>query len=225
MEVWHQSIRFLKKELLVEWRQKHAIGGLLLYVLSTVFVIYFSLVFQSANDELTSVMWSILFWLVILFATVNAAAKSFLQESKGLMLYYYTLLHPSGYMLGKILYNTTITLVLSILTLLIFSVIMGQEIAHLGLFALSVLLGAMGYSFLFSIVSAIASKAGNSSTLGVVLGFPLVIPLMIYIVKLSREALRPELTEYFYNNLFILIAFNLLLIVLALILFPYIWRE
>lgn len=225
MELLKQSFTLLQKELLVEWRLKYALGALLLYVLSTVFVIYFSLTYQSAIDDLQSVMWSILFWLVILFASVNATARSFVQETHGKMLYYYTLISPQAFILGKIFYNFVITLVLATLSVAIFMLIIGNPIVNLPLFYLSVVLGASCYSFLFTLVSAIASKAGNSSTLGVVLGFPLVIPLLIYIVKISREALREELTEYFIHNLVILGAFNVILIVLSLILFPYIWRD
>jgi heme exporter protein B len=225
MKVLQQSLVLLQKELLVEWRLKYALGALLLYVLSTVFVIYFSLTYQSAIDDLQSVMWSILFWLVILFASVNATARSFMQESQGKMLYYYTLISPQAFILGKILYNFVITLILATLSVGIFMLVIGNPIVNLALFFLSVVLGASCYSFLFTLVSAIASKAGNSSTLGVVLGFPLVIPLLIYIVKISREALREELTDFFIHNLAILGAFNVILIVLSLILFPYIWRD
>jgi heme exporter protein B len=225
MKVLQQSLVLLQKELLVEWRLKYALGALLLYVLSTVFVIYFSLTYQSAIDDLQSVMWSILFWLVILFASVNATARSFMQESQGKMLYYYTLISPQAFILGKILYNFVITLILATLSVGIFMLVIGNPIVNLALFFLSVVLGASCYSFLFTLVSAIASKAGNSSTLGVVLGFPLVIPLLIYIVKIAREALREELTDFFIHNLAILGAFNVILIVLSLILFPYIWRD
>lgn len=220
-----QSLAFLKKEILVEWRLKYALGALLLYVLSTVFVIYFSLTYQSTIDDLESVMWSILFWLTMLFASVNAASKAFVQESEGKMLYYYSIISPSAFILGKMLYNLLMTFVLATLTTFIFMLIIDNPVENLALFLLSVFLGAGAYSFLFTLVSAIASKAGNSSTLGVVLGFPLVIPLLIFIVKNSREALRTEVTDMFLSNLMILLAFNVILVVLSLILFPYIWRE
>ena len=225
MNVLKQSLQFLSNQWLIELRLKYALSGLLLYVLSTVFVIYFSLVYQSELGNLTTTMWAILFWVVILFATVNAAGRSFYQDSRGKMLYYYTLLSPQAFILGKILYNCSISIILSLLSLGVFSLIIGSPIENLGLFILSVLLGAIGYSSLFTLVSSIAAKAGNSSTLGVILGFPLVIPLIIYIVKLSQEALKEEIGQYFFQNLIILIAFIILLIVLSLILFPYIWRE
>jgi len=75
-------------------------------------------------------------------------------------------------------------------------------------------------------MSAIASRAGNNATLMAVLGFPLIIPLLIFLTKLSAAAIVSnsfdgETTQ----NLLLLLAFNILQPTLALILFPYIWRD
>ncbi len=62
--------------------------GILLYVFSTVFVI--NLMVREPEER----MWNALFWVVQLFVCVNAVAKSFLQESRGRLLYFYSLVHP-----------------------------------------------------------------------------------------------------------------------------------
>ena len=46
----------------------------------------------------------------MLFTAVNAVAKSFMQESAGRQLYYYTLANPRDIMLSKIIYNIFIML-------------------------------------------------------------------------------------------------------------------
>ena len=61
----------LRKELVLELRMGYALGGILLYVLSTVFIIFSSFV------QLPSQTWNILFWIILLFAAVNAITKSF----------------------------------------------------------------------------------------------------------------------------------------------------
>ncbi|MGB1247620.1 MAG: heme exporter protein CcmB [Chitinophagales bacterium] len=220
-----QAYHLFRKELLTEFRLKYAIGGILLYVASSVFVIYFSVLYQNAIEHITPVLWSVFFWLVVLFAVVNAATRSFSQESNGRQLYYYTLASPQAFILSKLLYNFIVSLVLSVLSLLIFSTMLGNPVERNMLFFIAVLLGSTSYSFLFTLISAIAAKAGNSSTLSVVLGFPIVIPLLIFIVKLSREAFWTDLSSNFENNLFILLGFNVILVILSLILFPYLWRD
>ena len=83
-----QFFTLLRKEILLEFRQRYAIGGILLYVVSTVFVVYLS--FQQVKPP----VWNALFWIISLFAAVNAVVKSFVQESGKRQLYYYSLASP-----------------------------------------------------------------------------------------------------------------------------------
>src|SRR3546814_7710994 len=75
----------IQKDILLEWRSKYAINGIVLYVVSTVFVCY------QAFKSVDATTWSALFWIILLFASINAINKSFVQESRGRQLYYYTM--------------------------------------------------------------------------------------------------------------------------------------
>ena len=99
MNLYTQIKFLLKKEILLEWRSKYALNGILLYVISTVFVCYLS--FKTTPP----LVWNALFWIILLFAAVNAIAKSFMQESKGRLLYYYQIACPQAIILAKIIYN------------------------------------------------------------------------------------------------------------------------
>src|SRR3954469_1780921 len=104
-----KQIRILiKKELMLEWRQKYAFNGLLLYVGATVFVCYLS--FRQIAEV---PVWNALFWIIQLFAAANALAKSFLQESRGRALYYYSVADPQHVILSKIIYNFFLMFLLS----------------------------------------------------------------------------------------------------------------
>ena len=131
----------------------------------------------------------------------------------------------SVFILSKIFVNALISLVLSILTTLIFWVILGNPTQNIWVYFLALTIGTVGYSFLFTYVSAIAAKAGSNASLSVILGFPLAIPLLTIIVKLFGEAFKPELSLNFDNNVWIALGFNFIPLLLALILFPYIWRD
>jgi heme exporter protein B len=75
-------------------------------------------------------------------------------------------------------------------------------------------------------MSAIAVKAKSNNTLVAVLGFPILIPMMIFITKVTAAALGSiEQAELVYKNLMLIAALDLMQITLAVILFPYIWRE
>ena len=88
------------KDILLEWKQKYAINGILLYIVSTIFLC--SLAFEGLLEPKT---WNALFWVVLLFAAVNAISKSFVQESLGRQVYYYSVSKPQDIILAKIIYN------------------------------------------------------------------------------------------------------------------------
>jgi heme exporter protein B len=74
-------------------------------------------------------------------------------------------------------------------------------------------------------ISAIASKAGNSGALIAILGFPVIIPLLIVLIKLSKNAMDGLDQSVSYNEIGVLAAINVIVITASLILFPYLWRE
>ncbi|MGB1243273.1 MAG: heme exporter protein CcmB, partial [Chitinophagales bacterium] len=104
MNLLNQVFYLIQKDLLLEWRQKYAFNGILLYVISTVVVVYLAFM------EIEDMAWMTLFWIIMLFASVNAVAKSFLQESPDRQLYYYTLVSPEAIILSKMVYNVLLLL-------------------------------------------------------------------------------------------------------------------
>ena len=125
------------------------------------------------------IVWNILFWIIMLFASVNAIAKSFMQESKSRLLYYYTIASPQAIILSKTIYNILLMSLLSILALLVYMVFFTNTIGDPLFYFLSVLLGSISFSTVFTMISAIASKAGNNGTLMAILSFPVVIPVIL----------------------------------------------
>ncbi len=222
-----QSIRaILIKDLTIEFRNRYVLGGILLYVFSSVLVIYFALQYSGAVQEVNPAIWSIFFWLIILFSSVNAIANSFFREPEGRFFYYYWTVTPQALILAKLLYNFIFTVLLTVLTFLIFLVTLSNPVINYPVFLLTIILGGTGYSFLFTTMSAIASRAGNNATLMAVLGFPLVIPLIIFLTRLSLASVSGQgFDEETVKNLLLLLAFNIVQPALALVLFPYIWRD
>src|SRR3954451_9939561 len=107
-------LTLIKKDHLLEIRQQYTLYGVLLYVASTIFVVYLS-IGQPEEDA-----WNALFWIIQLFVSVNAVAKSFLQDSKGRMLYYYSIAGARDFILSKLVFNAVLMMVMSLLSLFIF---------------------------------------------------------------------------------------------------------
>ncbi len=219
MNLFKETTWLLRKEIMLEWRQRYAISGILLYVLSTVFIVYIS--FQRIGPQL----WNVLFWIIMLFASVNAVVKSFVQESGHRQLYYYQLAGPIAVLLSKMIYNAGLLLLLSGLTFGALCFIAGNPVEQSGTFALALFLGSLGFSITFTFVSAIAAKADNSSTLMAILSFPVVIPVLLLLVNLSAHAIGLLQGTMIGRDIMMLAAVDLILIALGLVLFPYLWRD
>jgi heme exporter protein B len=215
-----KQIRFLViKEIKLEMRNKYALGGILLYVVSTVFVSYLS--FKQIINPAT---WNALFWIILLFASINGVAKSFIGETRGRLLYLYTLVSPQAVILSKIIYNSVLLLFISVLCLFVYSLFIGNIIQDLPLFLIILLLGSLGFSSLLTMVSAIASKTSNNFTLMAILSFPIMMPLLMVLLKLSKNAID-GLERWDVNYLVVLMLLNVIIIILSYLLFRYLWRD
>ena len=96
-EIW----TLVKKDILIELRMKYAISGMALYLLSSIFLGYIT--FSLGRVNINAPTWNALFWVVMLFVATNSIAKSFIQESRERMLYYYTIANPLSIIISKII--------------------------------------------------------------------------------------------------------------------------
>ena len=210
----------VKKDVLLEFRQKHTFYGILLYIASTIFVLYLSI------DRPDATVWNGLFWTIQLFICVNAVAKSFLQESKGRMLYFYSVASPVEFIAAKIIYNLVLMILMSLISLFMFSVFLNNPVDNGLLFTGIVVLGGAGISIVFTLMSAIAAKAQQNAALIAILGFPVILPQLLLLMRLSKVAFAEVFKEGAVLQMAGLIAgLDVLVIAMAVILFPYLWKE
>lgn len=211
------------KEFTLELRRKSVIAGIGLYLLSLTFICY--LTFSLRSNSINEATWSALFWLTILFSVVNSVAKSFIGEKKGLFIYYYTMASPHAIIASKIIYNTLLSLVLSVAGYVFFSVFIQNPVQDQPLFLITLMLTSVGFAASLSLISGIASKANHSNILMAVLSFPVVISLLLMAIRITKNALDGIDRSASYDELLNLVAINCILTGLAYILFPYIWRS
>ena len=207
-----------KKDLLLEIRQQYSFYGILLYIGATIFVLYMAL------NEPESKVWNGLFWVIQLFICINAVAKSFLQESKGRMLYFYSIASPVDFVIAKLLFNSLLMLIMSLLSILLFALFLGNPIEKILPFIGLVMLGGWSLSLVFTFLAAIAAKAQQNAAIMAILGFPIVIPQLILLMRLSNAAFAPLLTVQ-PTTVLLLVALDILVILLAVILFPFLWKD
>jgi heme exporter protein B len=177
-----------------------------------------------AIEEPESNVWNGLFWVIQLFICINAVAKSFLQESRGRMLYFYSIAGPRDFVLAKLLFNSLLMLLMSLLSLLLFSLFLGNPVGKMMPFIGLVLLGGWSLSLVFTFLAAIAAKAQQNAAIMAILGFPIIIPQLILLMKLSNAAFNAGQTIQRVDVL-LLIALDALVTLLVVILFPFLWKD
>jgi heme exporter protein B len=169
--------------------------------------------------------WNALFWIIMLFASVNAITKSFIQESRARQLYYYTITSPQAIIISKIVYNIMLMLLLSVIALGFYTLVFKNPLGDPLFYMLSVLLGSISFASVFTMISGIASKASNGGGLMAILSFPVIIPLLVVLIKLSKNAMDGLDRSVSYDEIGVLLAINVIVVTTSLLLFPYLWRD
>lgn len=211
--------QLIRKDFLIDWRQQSPFTGILLYLSSTIFSSYLAF-----GGFISSEVWNALFWIIILFTSVNAVAKSFTQEERRNHYYFY-LCKPSLIIGSKLLYSSVYLIVLSLIALTIYGVLLGVPDFDLSLYSLNLLLGCIGIASAFTLVSAIAAKASNKSVLMAVLGFPVIIPVLILTISNANKIMEGFIWIQIQGNVLSLLSVDVIIIALSFVLFPFTWKS
>ena len=208
----------IKKDLLLEVRQQYSFYGILLYIIATIFVLYMTI------REPEAKVWNGLFWIIQLFICINAVAKSFLQETRGRMLYFYSIVNPRDFILAKLVFNSLLMLLMSFLSILLFSLFLGNPVQKALPFIGLVLLGGWSLSLVFTFLSAIAAKAQQNAAIMAILGFPIIIPQLMLLMHLANTVFSDK-TGIAFSTLLLIVMLDVLVVMLAVILFPFLWKD
>jgi heme exporter protein B len=209
----------IKKDFLLETRHQHSFYAIVLYVLSTIFVVYLAM----GNPE--EQVWNGLFWILQLFICINAVAKSFIAENQGRMLYYFSIVNPVNFIVAKLIYNTVLMAIMSALSLVLFLLFLDNPFAHLYKFIGISFLGSFGLSLVFTFLAAIAAKAKQQASLMAIMGMPVIIPQLLLLMKISSIAFSNVVQQGLGQMILMLVLLDIMVIALAVILFNYLWKD
>ena len=203
------------KEVLMEFRQKNLLGSIIIYIIGTIFITALSL-----KGKIDKPTWNALFWIIHLFTSVNISVKNFNSKSNEINLFTYLYYKPTDLIIAKMLYNIVFIIGASLLTFFFYSLFIKNQADNLPLFLIVLITGSAGLASVLTIMSALASKAGGNFALISILSFPLLTPLLIVIIKLSKQAVDGiEWAGVNFNLLYALLALNIINIALNILLF------
>jgi len=215
----HKLVVLIVKDFTLDWRLKNPFMGILLYVASTIYTVYLSI-----GGVITPGIWSALFWVILLFVATVALARTFLQEERRHLYYYFTV-PPDLVILAKLVYSFGFMLVTGLFGFALYALLLGTPEFSFSLFLVNFLNGIIGLSSAFTMIASLAVRTNQTGNMMAVLGFPVVLPVLLLAITNSRKIVEGAIWSEIQQYSLILLAVNTIIIALTLILFPYSWKS
>jgi len=189
----------------------------LLYLIFFSFIVVIIFAFSFDLNKDTNI-YSGIIWSVIIFSSTNILSDSFKEESDNNIFYRYKLssVSLSLLLISRMLSNIIIITIWEIL--IIFLEFIFLNINHeINLwFIVTIILGTIGYVVLSTFFSLLISGEKNIFTAIII--YPLILPLIMGLLKMTSMALKSNITEEYFFWLKITGGFNVIYLSLIIIL-------
>ncbi|MDP1994906.1 MAG: heme exporter protein CcmB [Ignavibacteria bacterium] len=217
------SYALFKKDLASELRTRYAINSLVMFIVVTISVILFSI----GNEKISDFLAGGLFWVVIFFSAMSGLSRAFVsEEERGTTLTLQLIASPITIFSGKLLFNLILVFAMNIVIALLYSALFEAfVIKNLPLFLYAFILGNIGIAIASTLIASIIAKASSKGTLYPVLSFPILLPLMLTLIDLTKQAMDTTTFSSSYVELAILGCYDVVMIAASFMLFDFIWKD
>jgi heme exporter protein B len=209
----------LRKECRSEWRTRYGLNAALLFSLTTLAAVSFSI---GRLGDRTDVMAGLL-WVVLLFAALSSLAHTFVREVEGrteLMLRLAA--SPGAIATGKLLFNLLFLLVIELVTVPLFLVLMGAPApAWLGFVAL-LALGSLALGCAATLVGAVIAQTRGRGALFAGVSLPVLLPVLAAAVSGTRALWAGGSAA---GEMRLLGAYTVAMLALGLLLYDHLWED
>ena len=216
------SLAMYVKDLRLELRTRYAVNAILMFGITTLAVVSFSL----GQSGLPSDLLAALFWIVIFFSAVSGLAHSFIREEEAQTALALKLsAEPTSVYLGKLMFNLTLLSLMTLIITPIFFIFTDAPTDNIGVFILLVVFGVLGLCGATTLVAAIVAKAAVKGALFAVISFPLLIILLMVLVAASEKTLAGHSIGDIAQEIQVLVAYPIIMVTASLMLFKFVWQE
>ncbi len=218
-----KSFSLFKKDWQSELRTRYAINALAMFILVTISVIMFSI----GNEKISEYLTGGLLWVVIFFSAMSGLSRAFVsEEERGTTLTLHLMASPATIFSGKLIFNVLLVFLMNLVITFLFSLLFSSFIIkNILLFAIAFLLGNIGIAISSTIIAAIISKASSKGTLYPVLSFPILLPLILTLLELTKFAMDGNSIAGSSVEIFVLICYDVIMGTASFLLFDFIWKE
>ncbi len=214
----------LRKDLRIELRSRFGVSAVVMFLLVTVTTILFS----APGAQMSSSIMSALFWIALFFGALTGLSRSFIsEEERGTSFLLRLYAEPEDIFWGKYLFNLLLVFSLALCAVMFFAFFFRDFVVRdIGMFALQLVLGAIGTSSTVTILSALVARASQKGALLPVLALPVLLPLVIATTDATRITM--EVADSWIGvrgDILILFSFDVAVTLVSYVLFHFIWQE
>jgi len=211
-----------EKDIVSEFRTRYAINAILMFALVTLTVISFAVGAFSPTKEVMAA----LFWIILFFAAMSGLAQVFIKEEEsGTALALKLASDGTVIFFGKLLFNLALLSALTVIVVPLFIILLKTEPANWLFLIYAILLGNIGLAGATTIIAAIVSKATIKGALFTVLSFPVLMPLLIAVIEITKSAFLGGVFKDIAAPMQLLVAYDVVMIILSYLLFDFVWRQ
>lgn len=218
-----KAFSVFKKDWQSELRTRYAINALAMFILVTISVILFSV----GNEKISEFLTGGLLWVVIFFSAMSGLSRAFVsEEERGTTLTLQLIAAPATIYTGKLFFNIILVFLMNIAITVLFSLLFESfVIANFQLFLIAFILGNFGIAASSTIIAAIISKASSKGTLYPVLSFPILLPLILTLLELTKFAMDGVTVPEAVTEILVLVSYDVIMITASYLLFDFIWKD
>jgi heme exporter protein B len=216
----------LLKDARSEYRNRAAVGAILLFGLTTLMVVSLSLRVTGLPDVVQARLLAALLWIVLFFSAMSGLPRVFVKEEDSRTAMALRLsAQPGVVFVGKLLFNVLLLLAVGLVLVPLFVVFFAASIREWGQFAAVLTLGMGGLAGAATLLAALVAQTSNRGALFVVLAFPILLPLLVCAINGSAAAFLGIRPEDVTANLTVLAAYLVATVTASVLLFEYVWNE
>lgn len=210
------------KDMRLELRSRYALNAILMFGITTLAVVSFSL----GQFGLSPKFLAALFWIIMFFSAMSGLAQAFIREEEAQTVLALKLTaDPDAIYIGKLLFNFTLLGIMTVIVTPLFFIFTDAPTANLFRFILVLILGIIGLCGATTLVAAIISKASVKGALFSVLSFPVLMPLLISLVSASEKVFDGLPLGNIAAELQFLLAYAVIMVTASIMLFKFVWQE
>ncbi len=211
------------KDFTSELRMRYAINALIMFVIVAISTILFSIGSERAPQNVYAGM----FWVVVFFSAMSGLSRVFVsEEERGTTLILSLIANPISIYLGKFLFNLVLIFFINTLIAILYSMLFQDfVIQNWKSFIYAFILGNIGIAGSSTIIASIIAKANVKGTLYPVLAFPVLLPLIMMLIEITKSALEGNPISDVSAEFMVLISYDIVMITASIMVFDLIWRD